>query len=127
MMMKAANVHVRYVANAGLVLEADGIGMGIDIFARDPHGLYPDTPPELGQELLEEIAAGKIQVLLFTHGHGDHFCMEAVVEAWKRNPDLCILSTEQVIQRLGQAGLPDEGAALEHLAALLVENALQLV
>ncbi len=45
---------MRYVSNAGLVLEAEGESIGIDLFSRDSSGLYPDTPPEIRQELLEE-------------------------------------------------------------------------
>lgn len=95
---------MRYVSNAGLVLEADGEAIGIDVFSRDPSGLYPDTPPGIREELLEEIERGRLGTLIFTHGHGDHFCGEDVWEAGRRNPKLSVISTEPVIRALGSAG-----------------------
>ncbi len=74
--------------------------LGIDMFSRDGEGLYPDTPGDLKIELLRKIEEGEIETLLFTHGHGDHFCLEDVIEALHRNPELCIISTSEVIGRI---------------------------
>lgn len=104
--MAVATYAARYVSNAGLVLEMAGERIGIDIFSKDPLGLYPDPLPWLREELLEEIEAGTMTVLIFTHGHGDHFCREDVIEAWKRNPHIRIISTEQVARRLWKAEIP---------------------
>lgn len=77
--------------------------MGIDLFSRDPEGLYEDTPIEVQKELLEEIEKGKIGAMLFTHGHGDHFYREAAVEALRRNPALTVIATEDVAEKLAGA------------------------
>ena len=64
---------VRHTANAGVLITTKAGAVGVDLFSRDPQGLYEDTPADLQEELLEEIGKGRIGVLLFTHGHGDHF------------------------------------------------------
>lgn len=102
--MTGHTCRMRYVSNAGLVLETEAEAIGIDLFSRDPAGLYPDTPPGLCEELLEEIGRGKIRALIFTHEHGDHFCREKVWEALGRRPGLPVLSTKPVIQTLEYNG-----------------------
>lgn len=74
--------------------------LGIDAFCRDRKGLYMDTPEQERVRLLSEIESGGLRTLVFTHEHGDHFCLEDVLEALKRNPRLHIISTRKVIQRI---------------------------
>lgn len=94
------NFRVLHTSNAGLLINIEENGLGIDMFSRDPEGIYPDTPEDIRQMLLDKIGQGRIQTLLFSHGHGDHFCLETVLEALKRNPQLEIISTEAVIRRI---------------------------
>lgn len=103
--MKGYNWTARWVSNAGIVLETEGKGIGIDIFSKDEAGLYPDTPEEIRRKLLADIEAGKLHTLIFTHEHTDHFCPEDVLEAWRRNPGLRIITTEQAGRQLQAAGL----------------------
>lgn len=98
------NIVIRHTANAGVLINIGRNSLGVDLFSKDPEGLYPDTPTELRTKLLDEIERGNIGALLFTHGHGDHFCLEDVVEALKRNPDLVVISTDEVIGHLQAAG-----------------------
>ena len=62
---------VRHTANAGVLITTKAGAVGVDLFSKDPQGLYEDTPADLQEDLLEEIGKGRIRVLLFTHGHGD--------------------------------------------------------
>lgn len=101
--MKEEGCRMRYVSSSGLVLEMQGEAVGIDIFSRDPAHLYPDTPPGLCRELLQEIEEGRLRALIFTHEHGDHFCLEEVQEARKKRPGLSIISTDPVIRTLREA------------------------
>lgn len=91
---------IRHTANAGVLISIGRNRLGVDLFSKDSEGLYPDTPAVLKAELLDEIERGHIGALLFTHGHGDHFCLEDVAEALKRNPDLAVISTDEVIELL---------------------------
>ena len=95
-----------HTGNAGVVIQVLNIeekgcaAIGFDVFARQPGGLYPDTPEAIRQELLRDIREKKLGTLVFTHEHADHFCPEDVVEALKMNPDLRIISTEETIRRI---------------------------
>ena len=77
----------QYVANAGIVFEAGEKKIGIDCFAKDDTGLYYDTP----QHILEGL---KLDYLIITHEHSDHFCVEYVKKAQSCNPDMQIYTTE---------------------------------
>ena len=95
---------VRYTANAGFLLVRGDMALGIDLFASDPQGLYKDTPSPVREQLLAEIAAGNLNVLLFTHEHGDHFCVDDVVRACSLNPALRVFGNRQVCSALHGAG-----------------------
>lgn len=97
------NIVIRHTANAGVLINIGRNSLGVDLFSKDPEGLYPDTPTELRAKLLDEIEKGYIGALLFTHGHGDHFCLEDAVEALNRKPDLTVISTDEVIGLLQMA------------------------
>lgn len=99
-------LRIRHTTNAGVLINIGRKSLGVDLFSRDSKGLYPDTPMELKEELLDEIEKGHIEAILFTHGHGDHFCLEDVIEALKRNPDLMVISTDEVIGRIQMAAPP---------------------
>jgi len=89
----------QYVANAGIVLKVGEKQVGIDCLCKDSSKLYQDTPSEIREEL-------KLDILIFTHEHEDHFCMEYVKEAWQKNPNLQIYSTKKTIAILQEANIP---------------------
>lgn len=97
------NITIRHTANAGVLIKIGRNSVGVDVFSRDPDGLYPDTPDAVRTELLDEIERGSIGTLFFTHAHGDHFCLEDTAGALERNPELVIISTEEVVGRLRKA------------------------
>ena len=97
------NITIRHTASAGVLITIGRNSIGVDAFSRDSNRLYPDTPDSVKTELWEEIEKGSIGTLLFTHTHGDHFCLGDTLEALNRNPDLTIISTEEVIGRLQKA------------------------
>ena len=79
----------QYVANAGIVFEAEKKKIGIDCFAKDDMGIYHETP----QHILEGLV---LDCLIITHEHSDHFCAAYVKEAQRRNPNMQIYTTETV-------------------------------
>lgn len=87
-----------YAANAGMLIDTGKNAIGVDLFCRDFQGLYRDTPESLKESLFAKIESGEIGTLLFTHEHGDHFYLPDVLEALQRNPDLLIISTEEVLR-----------------------------
>lgn len=91
----------QYVSNAGIILDVDGRQIGIDCLCEDSSKLYQDTPPQIREEL-------KPDILIFTHEHEDHFCADYVKEAWERNPQLVIYSTERTIKFLQEINIPED-------------------
>lgn len=118
----ASPLRVLHASNAGVLLERDGHCLGIDLFSCDPNGLYPDTPPEVREQLLERIELGQLNQLLITHEHGDHFRAEDVAEASRRNPGLHLISTEAVFEQLHD-GSAQNCASGYMMAADRVSNA----
>lgn len=96
-------ITVRHTANAGILIKTEKESIGVDIFSRDPNGLYPDTPEDLREELMKAIERREIGTLIFTHEHEDHFCLENVTEAFRKNPELRVISTKKVTERLQKA------------------------
>ena len=92
---------VQYVSNAGIIFDVDGKQIGIDCLCRDSSKLYQDTLPQIREEL-------KSDILIFTHEHEDHFCAEYVKEAWEKNPELVIYSTEKTINILQEMNISED-------------------
>ena len=103
-----AGMKMRYVSNAGIIFEKNGIHIGIDCFCKDEYGIYPDLEEGLKEELLNGIEDGILSVLIFTHEHSDHFCAEDVKAACDRNSELQIWSGKSVLQSLKEVGVPSE-------------------
>ena len=89
----------QYISSAGIVLNMGGNQIGIDCLCRDSLKLYQDTPLELREKL-------KLDILIFTHEHEDHFCAEYVKEAWEKNSELQVYGGEMVIQTLERMLIP---------------------
>lgn len=103
----------RHTGNAGVLIynmeevsagsPAEAVGenvLGIDVFCQDRKGLYMDTPEEEKKLMLSLIKERKLITLIFTHEHGDHFCLQNVLEALEVNPQLRIISTRSVIRSI---------------------------
>ena len=91
----------RHTGNAGIVIYGKARRPSASMcFCRDRKGLYEDTPKEERRLLLTAIESRELKTLVFTHEHGDHFCLEDVLEALRRNPELRIISTGEVIRRI---------------------------
>lgn len=93
-------LRIYHTGNAGVLFLIGNHGVGIDVFGKDEEHLYPDTPQAVKRKLWEKIGRKEIQTLVFTHGHGDHFHLPDVREALRRNPELQIISTEEVVGRI---------------------------
>lgn len=67
-------------ANAGILLELDGVTILMDGVCREVKP-YPATPPEVKAELTEKLP----DVIAFTHIHKDHYDPGFAAEAVRRN------------------------------------------
>ena len=88
----------QYVSNAGIIFNTADKKVGIDCLCKDSSQLYQDTPAQIRKEL-------NLDVLIFTHEHGDHFCAEYTKEAWDKNQNLQIYSTQGTVELLEQVGV----------------------
>ena len=61
-------MEITRTANAGVLLKLDGISVLLDGVCREVKP-YPATPPEIKEQLLEELP----DVVAFTHAHKDHY------------------------------------------------------
>lgn len=89
----------QYISNAGIIFNIGDKIVGIDCLCKDSTKLYYDTPLQICEEL-------KLDILIFTHEHDDHFCPEYVKETWEKNPNLQIYSTQRTLERLESVNLP---------------------
>ena len=99
--MKVIEIKFQYVSNAGIIFDVEGRRIGIDCLCQDSSKLYQDTPMQIREEL-------KLDMLIFTHEHEDHFCAEYVKEALEKNPTLIIYSTKSVIDILREMNIPED-------------------
>lgn len=91
----------QYISNAGIIFEVDGRRIGVDCLCKDSSKLYQDTPTQIREESQPDI-------LIFTHEHEDHFCAEYVKEAWEKNPQLVIYSTDETINILQKMNISED-------------------
>ncbi len=93
-----AGVTVRYIANEGVLIAAAGKQILIDGLHREykPDYLFP--PPEL-RAILENARApyDKINLLLVSHVHLDHFHPESIGLYLNRNPRAILATSEQAV------------------------------
>ena len=104
---------IRYVSNAGIIFDGDK-KIGLDCLCKDKAALYRDTPVEILKEM-------KLDILIFTHGHSDHFCAEYVDTVFEQNPQLQIYGTEEVIETLSKGNIP-----LQHLHVVQNGDVLEI-
>lgn len=74
-------VTVTLLANAGLLLQYDGYTILLDALQRSENAPFSPLSPTLWQELLcGKGQFSKVDALLFSHLHPDHFCADMVVQ-----------------------------------------------
>src|SRR5688572_19497274 len=92
------SVSVRYIANEGVLIASGGKQILIDGLHREYKPAYLFPPPEM-QAVLENARApyGKINVLLVSHVHLDHFHPQSIGQYLKSNPGSILASSDQAV------------------------------
>lgn len=104
---------VTYVANAGVLLEAGCSKIMIDGLCNTDIPIYKNTPEAIRKQIVHGIPPfDKIDILLFTHHHADHFDPESTCEYLKHNADTVLISTDKAISDLKKAGFSSGGKRL---------------
>ncbi|MDF3000694.1 MAG: hypothetical protein K0Q48_813 [Bacillota bacterium] len=87
-----------YVANAGVLLNLQGKKILIDGLCKEGFDLYRTTPDQMAEDILLGVPPyDGIDLMLFTHHHGDHFDSELVAAYVRNGGTAKILSTEKAI------------------------------
>jgi L-ascorbate metabolism protein UlaG (beta-lactamase superfamily) len=97
----AKGLSIRYIANEGLLIAGGGKQVLIDGLHREYRPAYLFPPPEL-QAVLENARPpyDKIDLLLVSHIHLDHFHPQAIGSYLKNNPKSIFASSGQAIDEL---------------------------
>ncbi|CAN5815899.1 hypothetical protein BH20ACI4_BH20ACI4_14920 [soil metagenome] len=92
------NLSIRYIANEGVLIRSGGKQILIDGLHREYKPAYAFPPPDL-QKLLENAQKpyDKINLLLVSHIHLDHFHPLSVGLHLQNNPNAIFASSEQAI------------------------------
>lgn len=100
-----ADVEITYIANEGVLISAAGKQVLIDGLHRNERSFshYAFLPPAQ-REKIETAQApfDKIDLLLVSHRHYDHFHAEAVGQYLKHNPKAALVSSQQVVGDITQ-------------------------
>lgn len=92
------NLSIRYIANEGVLIRSGGKQILIDGLHREYEPAYAFPPPDL-QKLLENAQKpyDKINLLLVSHIHLDHFHPLSIGLHLQNNPNAIFASSEQAI------------------------------
>jgi len=106
-----ATAVVRYIGTDGFLIEAGSKTVLVDGLVRNPWG-YPDTP-QRALDLMRsgEPPFGRLDLLLFSHAHRDHFEPGLALEVMTAQPKAWLVGDSLVTGELEQAG-PDAFASL---------------
>lgn len=101
-------MRIKYVGNAGVILETEETCIGVDCFSKDELGIYPDLLPKERELLLQMVEDGTLNTLIFTHEHSDHFFSKDVKEACERNANLKVVTGQACINLLYKERIREE-------------------
>jgi L-ascorbate metabolism protein UlaG (beta-lactamase superfamily) len=99
---------VRYIANEGFMIEAAGKKVIIDGLFENGFGIFAQPSVALQEQMVQSRAPfSKIDLILVTHRHDDHFSARLVAECLRNNPGCRLIADRQVIELLRKAeGFP---------------------
>jgi L-ascorbate metabolism protein UlaG (beta-lactamase superfamily) len=96
-----ATIEITYIANEGVLIAGGGKQVLIDGLHREYEPDYPFLP-EPYREQIETAQApfDKIDLILVSHRHRDHFHPESVARHLQHNPKTRLLSSEQIVHEV---------------------------
>lgn len=114
-------VTVEYLANEGVLVSAADRAVLIDGLFGDGLAEYPVVEPAVRDSLERAVGRfGKIDAVLVTHVHRDHFDAPAVARHLAANPDARLVAPAQALDTL-RAKTGGSGAPLERIHVLRLE------
>ena len=98
---QTSTVEITYIANEGVLISSDGKQVLIDGLHREYEPDYATLPPA-DREKIETAKApfDKIDLILVSHRHLDHFHPESIGLHLQHNPRATLVSSQQVIEEV---------------------------
>jgi L-ascorbate metabolism protein UlaG (beta-lactamase superfamily) len=99
-----AGVEITYIANEGFLIAGGGRRVLVDaLFSSGVQG-YPTIPTDIRSKVeVGEAPFDRVDLVLATHHHADHFDPAMVARYLERFPDVHFVSTERAVERLRDA------------------------
>ncbi len=98
------SVEISYVSNEGFLVVAGGKKVLLDTPYSNPFG-YIDTPEPVVEKLLDRSAPfDRLDLMLFSHAHRDHFEPAAASAVLKNHPETLLVGNRITIGELKEAG-----------------------
>ncbi|HEX5873515.1 MAG TPA: MBL fold metallo-hydrolase [Pyrinomonadaceae bacterium] len=98
---QASSIEITYIANEGVLISADGKQVMIDGLHREYQPAYAFLP-SAEREKIETAKPpfDKIDLILVSHMHLDHFHPESVGRHLQHNPKALLVSSQQVVDEI---------------------------
>ena len=98
---QASSVEITYIANEGVLISADGKQVLIDGLHREYQPAYAFLPPAEREKIeTAKPPFDKIDLILVSHMHLDHFHPESIGRHLHHNPKALLVSSQQVVDEI---------------------------
>jgi ankyrin repeat protein len=100
-------VEVTYISNDGFLITSQTINVLVDSLIKNPYG-YSDTPDKVFDDMVNTRPPfERIDLLLFSHAHRDHFEPEMAAKFLMIHPETTLVGNEIVYKELKEAAGDD--------------------
>ncbi|MDX1741647.1 MAG: MBL fold metallo-hydrolase [Rhodothermales bacterium] len=109
------SLSILYLANEGVLIEADGNRILLDGLHRPYQPMYSSLPADVAMQLETATAPfDAVDLLLVSHRHRDHVHPESVVRYLRASPTTVLASSPQVVRETlaGASGLAERTTAV---------------
>ena len=89
-------IELIFTANAGVILEMDGICIAVDAFHNQRALPFSTLPKDLLHTLAETGILGKLDALFFSHTHADHYGQTAMEQVLQYAQNAALLAPEPI-------------------------------
>ena len=98
---QASSIEITYIANEGVLISADGKQVLIDGLHREYQPAYAFLPPSEREKIeTAKPPFDKIDLILVSHMHLDHFHPESIGRYLHHNPKALLVSSQQVVDEI---------------------------
>lgn len=98
---KTSSLEISLIANEGFFIKSSDKKVLVDALFREGVAGYDTVPTELRNQIEQAVKPfDKIDLILASHYHADHFDATAVVAHLQSNPNALFVSTNQSIEKL---------------------------